>query len=149
MECYRKVKNPHPENRGNAAPEIKAVVRACSTATRMKLRKMPQAQGPELQVYGLNDQVQRFGTGFDGVGDEAAVEGGELAAVRACQCQQITVGYLKGTEKTGWNEFCAVEDADVIGPKDMARQGEEFGEYLGNGRGIAGRIRIALVAQDT
>jgi len=92
--------------------------------------------------------MEGCGAGFDGVGDEAAVQGGELAAVGACEGQKITVGYLMGTEEAGGIKFLAVEDADVVRPKEMAREGEEFREDYGNGGGIAGGIGIALVAQN-
>lgn len=64
------------------------------------------------------------------------------------QGQEITVGYLVGSEQAGWVEFLAVEDADIVGPEVMAGLSEEFGEQLRNGRRVAWRIRIALVAEN-
>ena len=85
---------------------------------------------------------------FDGVGDEAAVEGGELASVGVGQGQQVGVSDLLGGKEAGGIEVAAVEDADVVGPEDVAGEGEEFAKQFCKRGGTAGGIGIALVAQD-
>jgi len=64
--------------------------------------------------------VERLRPKENGVGDQAAVESRQLAAVGDGQGEQIAVGDLAGVEQAGEVDFLAVEEADVVRPEMVA-----------------------------
>lgn len=83
---------------------------------------------------------------FDGVGDEAPVESGELPGMGLGEGEQIAIGDLAGGEQAGRIEPLTIKDADVVRPEAMARKADEFGEEFGYSRRISGKVRVASIS---
>jgi hypothetical protein len=70
--------------------------------------------------------MKRSHTVHNSVRDQALVEGGKLSTVRAGQCQEIAVRYLRRIQKMPAPYCTSVKQGDVVGPEIVAGQGTQF-----------------------
>ena len=83
-----------------------------------------------------------------GLGDQAAIERGELSTMGYGQCKQVGVGYLAGVEKTRGKDALGVEEGDIVWPELMAAESEQDRHQLGDGCGSSRRVGVAWVADN-
>jgi hypothetical protein len=84
------------------------------------------------------DEMECGFAAADGLGREAAVEGGQLAAMGDREGQEIGVGDLGRGQHGAGVDMRRGDEADVVGPEDMTRQRAEARDDAGGERGRTG-----------